>query len=97
MTKREKLEFTIKEKKNIIEKLKKEILELRRDTLLLSDDKQWYTEEEEIFIISKRPKVTKKCLVGRIHYYQDFIDEDNPNNIVTLERTEIVREDGEWV
>ena len=95
MTKREQLEMEIAAKKEQITKLKTEIIELRKETILLCDDKQWFTEEEEEHIIKKRPKIIEKFLVGKRHWKEDFKDEDT-GEVVTIERCEVVRVNGEW-
>ncbi len=96
MTKRERLEAKIESKKSQIEKLESEIIELTKETLLLSDEKQWFVEKEETRVISKRPKKEETLLVGRIYWKEDFGDEDT-GDVVTVERSEVVRENGEWV
>lgn len=95
MTKREQLEMEIAAKKEQITKLKTEIIELRKETILLCDDKQWFTEEEEEHIIKKRPKIIEKFFVGKRHWKEDFKDEDT-GEVVTIERCEVVRVNGEW-
>ena len=83
------------EKYEQIKKLKKEILELERENLLLCDDEQWFTEKEEDVIVSKRPKKTEKHLIGRVHWQQGFKDEDT-GEMIMIDRNEVVRVDGVW-
>jgi len=83
-----------------IEKLKEEISQLRKIDCLISDKHQRFTEEMEDVLISRRPKVINKRLVGRIHWNEFFTDEDYPDSEekgIWIERSRIVRINGEWV
>lgn len=95
MTEREKIKERINAKHQLIRHLNREIIELRKEALLLSDEEQWFTEKEEEFVVSRRPKVTEKQLVGRIHWNEEFKDEDTGKSIF-IERSEVVRIDGVW-
>lgn len=100
MTEREALEVKRQEVLDLINKHKEELVQITKDLYLLSDDKQWFTEEEEEVIISKRPKKTEKQLIGRIHWRECFKDEDNPEDEsqwVWIDRSKVVRVDGEWI
>lgn len=87
----------IKAKMDQIDKLKSDILDLRRQDALLSDKNQQFTEKEEEVLISVRPKKYEKKLVGRVHWKERFHDEDDPKNSFVIPRSKIVRINGEWV
>ncbi len=100
MTKRERLEAKRKTNFDKIEDLKKQNIKLAKELCLLSDEKQWFTEKEEERIVSKRPKKTEKILVGRIYWKEFFKDDDYPNDEskgVWIERSQVVRVNGEWM
>ena len=61
-----------------------------------SDDEQWYIEEEETHEVSKRPKKSETFIIGRIHWKESFMDEDKPNNPLIIERSRIVKVNGDW-
>lgn len=92
MTKREKLTAKITAKEKQITLIHKEIVELRKQALLLSDKVQWFTEEKETH---GRGKNKQEMLIGRIHWKEDFKDEDT-GKVITIERSMAVRVDGEW-
>lgn len=96
MSKRRKIEAKIAKNKELIIQLKKDNQDLYYESLLISDKEQKYIEEEREITISKRPKVTKKVLLGMVQWDEDFIDEDT-GNIVTIQRHKVVKQDGEWV
>jgi len=96
MTKRERLESKISKNKEKIKALNAEIIELRKEGLLLSDKEQWYTEAEEEITLSKRPKKTAIALMGKVNWNEDFVDEDT-GEVVTITRSQYVRKDGEWL
>jgi len=85
----------IKAKIAAIDKLKTEILELRRIDTMLSDKNQQFTEQEEDVLVSGRPKVYEKKLVGRVHWKEKYADKDGGSPIV-IERSQIVKINGEW-
>lgn len=93
---REEIHKEIVEKLEVISKTRDEINELLKEEILLSDDKQWFTEEEEEFVISKRPKKVEKHLTGRIHWKEEFKDRDSDKSVV-INRSQIVCIDGEWL
>lgn len=83
-------------KKDAIEKIQKlqsRILELEKEDILFCDKNQWYKEGPETHGTGKR-KLTRNY--GRIYWKEDFKDEDT-GEIITLERSQIVKVDGEWV
>lgn len=83
-----------------IEELQQEYLELQRKDYLISTTRQWFTEEMEKHTISQRPKKVVEKLVGRIHWKERFYDGDYPGDkskSIVIERTEVVRVNGEWV
>ena len=97
MTKRERLNGKIESNTAKIEELKKLNNEIYIETLLLCDDKQWYTEKEYTY-----GRGTKKTtyLEGRIHWKEFFGDSDYPNDEtkgVWVERIERVKVDGIWL
>ena len=87
-----------KVKKNVakIEALKSENLELLRESYLLCDKKQNFTEVEEDVLICGRPKKYERKLIGRVHWVEDFVDEDT-GSVFSINRSQIVRINGEWV
>ena len=85
----------IAEKWELIAQIKTEIVALKKEELLLCDDKQRFEEKEEEIIISKRPKKIEKRLIGRIHWNEEFKDEDTGQSI-WIERSRVVRVDGVW-
>lgn len=76
-----------------IEKLQKEHIELNRKYMLLSDKHQQFEEKEET---TGKGKNKKTQLVGRVHWIQDFKDEDT-GEVYKIPRTRIVRVNGEWI
>lgn len=98
---REEIQKEIENKKAQIRELRNQIQELYQQDCLLCDDEQWYTEEEEVTVVSKRPKKTEKHLIGRIHWISSFRNEDYPEDDARgwtkVERTEIVKVDGKWL
>jgi FtsZ-binding cell division protein ZapB len=92
MTKRQELNEKIDAKSEARELLRLEIIELKKQALLLSDDVQQFEEKKEII---GRGKHKREVLVGRIHWKEDFKDEDT-GEVVTIERQQAVRIDGEW-
>lgn len=91
-TRREVIHEQLAANKEAMQKLHTEIVELKKEALLLCDDVQWFVEKKEVI---GRGKSKREVLVGRIHWNEDFKDEDTGETI-TIERTEIVRVDGEW-
>jgi len=94
MTKREKLTWKLNAIYKKLDVLNEQHIEIKKQLLLLSDDKQQYSEKLEVY---GRGKNKKEYLIGRIHWKEDFVDEDNPKNVVTVDRSRIVRENGEWL
>lgn len=89
----------LKENFNKIEALKRENIELAKQSFLLSDETQQFTEEIESHPKSKyqrKPNPLDGKLVGRIHWKESFKDKDTGKTI-EIERSKIVRIDGEWV
>lgn len=81
-----------------IEALKKENIELAIQYILLCDDKQRFEEKIESHPKRKyerKPNWLDGKLVGRIFWNEDFKDEDT-GEVVTIERQQVVRVDGEW-
>jgi len=76
-------------------------IELEKENLILEDiqfcdNEQWYTEENETHIVSKRPKKSETLLIGRIHWDMEIKDEDKPNEPVIIKRSKVVRINGVW-
>ena len=100
MTKRERLESKKKKNFDKIEELKRQNIELTKQSFLLCDKNQWFTEENEERVVSKRPKKVETFLIGKIHWNEFFEDEAYPKDEIKgvwIERSEIVRINGEWV
>ena len=96
MRRRKTIKALVEKKEAKIKALDLEILELNREETLLSDKKQQFIEKEEEILICGRPKKYKTMLMGRIHWKEDFIDEDS-GDIITIERSMLVRKNGEWL
>jgi hypothetical protein len=92
MTKREKLQQQITSKKEKIHSILMEIYELEKQSLLLCDKDQWFTEKLETH---GRGQKKEQKLYGRIHWNEDFLDEST-NKAITIERSHIVRINGKW-
>lgn len=86
-------DISIKEKQ--IESLLLEIEQLNKEDILLSDDEQWFSEKEEEFVVSLRPKKVEKHLIGRVTR-QEAITDDDSGEILMIDRSIIVRVDGVW-
>jgi hypothetical protein len=99
MTKRERLEAKKQRNFDKIEELKRLNIELTKESLLLCDKVQWFTEKNEEREVSKRPKKVETFLLGKIHWKETFKDKDKPDSSgdVEIERSQIVRINGEWV
>jgi hypothetical protein len=95
---REEIKLKRKENFNKIEELRHENIELAKQDALLCDEKQWFTEEVESHPrrpYQRKPHCLDGKLVGRIHWKESVKDEDTGESF-ELERSEIVRVDGEW-
>ncbi len=95
MRRRQTIKNLIDKKCSKIKALKSEIIELKREGILLSDKYQQFTEEEEDVLICGRPKKYETKLIGKIHWKEDFVDEDT-HEVITINRSQIVRVNGEW-
>ena len=93
MTKREELSKKYNDNINNIKSLKLENVEIYKELCLLSDDKQWYTEE--IVTVSKGKKKLE-ILRGYINWNQSFKDGDTDNS-VTVTRKMVIKENNEWI
>lgn len=96
MSKREQLESKIQENFDKIEELKKQNRELKKESFLLCDEKQWFTEDNEEVVVSKRPKKIETMLIGKIHWKEPFKDESTGDSI-EVERSQVVRVNKEWI
>ena len=92
---RDKIYEIISSKEQTIKDLKSDILELRKQGLLLSDDTQQYYEKEVEVVISKRPKVVEKQLLGFIKWKEEFLNQEG-GEVLSIERNKIVHINGEW-
>lgn len=90
---RAKIRANIKKANDKMKLLQDELLNLHRQDTLLCDNQQWYTEEERTL---GRGKNKTTHLMGIVHWNEDFIDEDT-GDIVTIERSQYVMKDGEWL
>jgi hypothetical protein len=96
MKTREDIEAQINSNIKKIYELKTANQELRKESILLSDDKQWFTEENQTITKTvNRKKIKEEHLIGRIHWNEEFKDSDTGEPIV-IERTQVVRIDGKW-
>ena len=90
------IEEDIQTCKDTIEGLKTEILELRKEGLLLCDEQQRFEEKiETITEKDGRKRFKREALIGRVFWKETFVDEDTGNHI-TVERNQVIRKDGEW-
>lgn len=96
MNKRQRIKQRINKNLSRIDELKEQNLNLFRESFLLSDDEQWFTEEDEVHIITKRPKVSETFHVGRINWHEEFMDMDTGVPI-KIKRSKAVRINGEWI
>ena len=96
MKTRNQIEKLIKSKQRKINSLSDEIDLLKIESLQICDPEQTYEEKEEEFIVKKRPLTKETHMIGRIHWLEDFIDEDT-GDIVTINRSRLVRRDGVWI
>lgn len=97
--KREEIKKLIDEKLTQIDLLQQEIIELKKQNLLISDDKQWFTEEiffEEKKKFQRKENYLNGKLVGRIHWKESFQNEDSKEPFI-IDRSLIVRIDNQWV
>lgn len=93
MTKRGLIEKKLKAIHDKIDVLNAEKRLLIEEGYMLSDKQQQYTETMETY---GRGKKKRTVLTGRIHWKEDFKCE-NPSGIITIERSCVVRQDGEWI
>lgn len=93
---RAEIKALVSHKQNTIAALKQEITELWRLWYMTSDDQQWFEEKMETHKVKEgRKTVEKQLLIGRIHWKEDFRDEDT-GEVITIARSRVVRVDGEW-
>lgn len=97
MTKREELQDQYKLNNKKIAELKIANTEIWREQILLSDDKQQFIEKIEIANYKEGRKVIKtERLIGRIHWVEYFEDMDT-NTKIPINRSRMVRLDGEFI
>ena len=93
---RKQIEALIASKKQTIQQFKTDIIQLERQALLMSDEEQWFTEENEMVTEKDgRKKNRVERLIGRVHWNENFKDEST-GEVITIERSQIVRVDGNW-
>ena len=96
MTRRIEIGLQIEANIKIIKELQLANEKLTKEDYLISDEKQWFTEKiESIRFRGNRKKGSVDMLVGRVHWYMHFKDEDTGESI-SIERSKLVRTDGEW-
>jgi len=93
MRTRKSIEVDIQDRKIQVEKLNAEILELRKEDLMFSDQERQYVESIETH---GRGKKKEEVLVGRVHWKETFVDEDTKQSLV-INRSEPVKWNGEWL
>ena len=86
----------IAEKWELIDQIKNEINNLKKEAILLCDETQWFSEVYEDILISKRPKKSEKRLIGKVYWKEEFKDEST-NESIWIVRSEIVRVNGVWL
>lgn len=93
---RAEVEKLIEQKREQRKQLDKEIIELRKQWYLISDDTQWFTEEKEMVTIRDgKKKIKAEKLIGRIHWMEEFKDKSTGKPLI-LERSQVVTVDGKW-
>ena len=78
-----------------IKKIEKEMEALFIQDMLFCDKKQWYKEQEEDVVISRRPKKIERQKIGRLFWKEKFVDEDTGKGVF-VERQRVVRINGVW-
>jgi len=96
MKTRKQIENLIKTKQRKINALSDEIDLLRIEELQICDSEQTYEEKEEEWVVKRRPITKETHVIGRVHWDEDFIDEDT-GDVVTINRSRLVRKDGIWI
>ena len=93
---RQEIQNAISQRRKAIEALKEEIFKLWEQNMLLSDETYRFEEKEEDVVVKRRPKIIEKKLIGRRYWKAKFVDDDT-GNVITIDRQEVVRINGEWV
>lgn len=96
MRTRKDIRAEIQAKLEQIEQLKIERRDLMLEDVQFCDEEQWYTEENEVHEVSKRPKKEETFLIGRIHWNEEFKNQDKPNEPFVIKRSKVVRINGKW-
>lgn len=86
---------SIKNIEKDIKKIKMEIIDLNRESLMFSDDKQWYSEEY-MKIATKNNRIPSNKLVGCINWKEEHIDQ-NDGEVITIYRSKVVKIDNVWL
>lgn len=93
---RNQINAKIQENNEQIKILQEKNRELAIESLLLCDETQWFTEEKEIVAVRNgRKKEKKEWIIGRVHWKEEFKDEDTGEGIF-VDRSQVVRVNGEW-
>jgi len=95
---RQEIEAKRQENLQKIKAIKEENIELAKQAILLCDETQRFEEKIESHPKAKyqrKPHWLDGKLVGRIFWNEDFKDEDT-GKVITIERQQVVRIDGEW-
>jgi uncharacterized protein YchJ len=98
MTERELIDSEIQANLKKIIQIRLDVIELRKKQCLICDEKQWFREQVESHPKSRWQRLENELngkLIGRIYWNESFQDQDT-KKIVSIERSEIVRIDGEW-
>ena len=78
-----------------IKALESENYELLKQSYLLSDKKQQFTEQLEDILVCGRPKIYEKKMIGKIHWEEEFEDLSTGKKI-KCKRVRTVRVNGVW-
>lgn len=79
--------------KDRVRDLRNQYVLLNRQLLMLCDEHCQYVVKKETF---GRGKNKKTALIGRLHWKEDFKDEDT-GEVMTIERSQPVTNNGEWI
>jgi len=96
MTKREELQEKIRLNEIRMTELDNENSNLQIECHKISDDKQQYSEQiEKIARRDGRKKVYDNVLIGKIHWQENFIDEES-GDVISISRHRVVRRNDRW-
>lgn len=95
---RQEIKAKMQENLDKIKAIEKENFELSTQDILLCDETQRFEEKIESHPkvkYQRKPHWLDGKLVGRIFWKEDFKDNDT-GEVITIERQQVVRVDGEW-